>query len=224
MAAEDISRNALDRIGDTKGKLGEVLVQLEQLESSLNRPFAAMGGGLERLGDRISLVFDRISRLNKAIEKDFTSGITQAIRSGGDFSNLFDRLRGTIEDFVIRLGVVNPLFNALYGTSKVELSDTRPSYFASGGILGGILSLFEARAAGGPVRAGVPYLVGERGPELFVPRAAGRITANAALAASAAPVHVTMNIATPDATSFRASQAQIAARMLDGIRLAQRIR
>ena len=36
----------------------------------------------------------------------------------------------------------------------------------------------EGRAAGGPVTAGVPYVVGERGPELFVPRRDGGIIPN----------------------------------------------
>ena len=35
-----------------------------------------------------------------------------------------------------------------------------------------------ARALGGPVNGGMPYLVGERGPELFVPGATGRIETN----------------------------------------------
>lgn len=37
------------------------------------------------------------------------------------------------------------------------------------------------RALGGPVAAGVPYLVGERGPELMVPSTAGKIVPNNAL-------------------------------------------
>ena len=37
-------------------------------------------------------------------------------------------------------------------------------------------------ASGGPVRAGSPYIVGERGPELFVPGASGAIVPNHALA------------------------------------------
>lgn len=45
--------------------------------------------------------------------------------------------------------------------------------------LGEILSYssnyVERRAAGGPVGAGMPYLVGEKGPELFVPSGYGRI-------------------------------------------------
>jgi phage-related minor tail protein len=34
------------------------------------------------------------------------------------------------------------------------------------------------RASGGPVSAGLPYLVGERGPELFQPNTGGRIVSN----------------------------------------------
>lgn len=41
--------------------------------------------------------------------------------------------------------------------------------------------LAGARALGGPVSFGKPYLVGERGPELFVPGASGRIETNGAL-------------------------------------------
>jgi len=36
----------------------------------------------------------------------------------------------------------------------------------------------EARAEGGPVKRGVPYLVGERGPEMFTPNSNGNIVPN----------------------------------------------
>lgn len=41
-------------------------------------------------------------------------------------------------------------------------------------VLGGLLGL-PGRATGGPVSQGRPYLVGERGPEVFVPGSSGRI-------------------------------------------------
>ena len=47
-----------------------------------------------------------------------------------------------------------------------------------GGLLSGVVSsLFAApgRATGGPVSAGRGYMVGEHGPELFVPQGAGRV-------------------------------------------------
>lgn len=45
-------------------------------------------------------------------------------------------------------------------------------------MLGGGVFGIEARAAGGPVRGGRSYLVGERGPELFTPTTSGSITPN----------------------------------------------
>lgn len=50
---------------------------------------------------------------------------------------------------------------------------------AGSGLLSAFLALLGApgRATGGPVAAGRPYLIGERGPELFVPTASGRVMA-----------------------------------------------
>jgi TP901 family phage tail tape measure protein len=45
-----------------------------------------------------------------------------------------------------------------------------------------------ARATGGPVSADAPYLVGERGPELFVPNTAGKILTNQAISGGGQPV------------------------------------
>ena len=50
------------------------------------------------------------------------------------------------------------------------------------------------RAEGGPVSAGKPYIVGERGPELFTPGASGTITPNHALPAGGGNVHVHVEI------------------------------
>jgi len=71
----------------------------------------------------------------------------------------------------------------------------------SGGGAGGLLSLgtsiamalFGApgRATGGPVSAGRAYRVGERGPELFVPTASGRVEAAGSAARNIA---ITVNV------------------------------
>ncbi|MEN7529342.1 phage tail tape measure protein [Cupriavidus sp. DL-D2] len=52
--------------------------------------------------------------------------------------------------------------------------------------LDSLIAGLDKRAAGGPVNAGQPYIVGEVGPELFVPPASGNIVPNSALAAGAA--------------------------------------
>jgi len=50
---------------------------------------------------------------------------------------------------------------------------------------------FGVRANGGPVSSGQPYLVGERGPEMFVPGAQGNIVPNNAMGGGA---NVTVNV------------------------------
>ncbi|MCF7788395.1 MAG: hypothetical protein K9N47_19905 [Prosthecobacter sp.] len=43
----------------------------------------------------------------------------------------------------------------------------------------------EAKAKGGPVKAGKPYLVGEKGPEIIVPKQSGTVVPNHAITAAA---------------------------------------
>lgn len=48
-----------------------------------------------------------------------------------------------------------------------------------GGLIGGLMSLIlPGRASGGPVSSGSPYIVGENGPELFLPGRSGFVVPN----------------------------------------------
>ena len=69
----------------------------------------------------------------------------------------------------------------------------------SGSGLLGLGGLFGFLADGGPASANKPYIVGERGPELFVPNSSGTVIPNGALGGQA----VTYNINAVDANSFK---------------------
>jgi phage-related minor tail protein len=94
----------------------------------------------------------------------------------------------------------------------------RPIENALTAIAGAIAPIGGARAAGGPVAAGTTYLVGEQGPELFTPAAAGTIVPNAALVRPS----ITFNVTTRDAASFRKSESQIAALLARALARGQR--
>lgn len=75
--------------------------------------------------------------------------------------------------------------------------------------LGGLMNMFKA--SGGDVTAGTPYIVGEKGPEMFVPSAAGSIVPNSALNTGSAgrpspvsPTYVNYTINAVDSASFKA--------------------
>jgi phage-related minor tail protein len=95
---------------------------------------------------------------------------------------------------------------------------TAPLNGAIGGALGSVfkgLPSFGARASGGPVNPGGAYLVGERGPELFVPRTAGSIEAGG----GGPPVTIHINM--PQGSSLaeaRRSSNQVAAALARAVR------
>lgn len=64
------------------------------------------------------------------------------------------------------------------------------------GVLGSVLGL-PGRATGGPVGPGRAYMVGERGPELFVPTASGTIAPTASGVAGARDVRIALTINAP---------------------------
>ena len=61
-----------------------------------------------------------------------------------------------------------------------------------------LLKKAQGKAMGGPVTAGRPYLIGERGPELMVPKQSGTITPNHALGGGATVINAptTSNVTT----------------------------
>lgn len=70
----------------------------------------------------------------------------------------------------------------------------------SGSGLLGLGGLFGFLANGGPANANKPYIVGERGPELFVPNSTGTVVPNGAFGGGG---NVTYNINAVDAMSFK---------------------
>ena len=86
-----------------------------------------------------------------------------------------------------------------------------------GSLISSLLPISGARASGGPVDAGNAYLVGEQGPELFMPSSSGAIAPNAAMRPS-----ITLNVQARDAQSFLKSETQIAAMMSRALARGQR--
>ena len=111
----------------------------------------------------------------RAIERAIERALSRAIVSGKMGFEDLKRLALSVMNDIARAAISGGINAAMGGGG------------GSGGGAGGLLSLgtsiamalFGApgRATGGPVSAGRAYRVGERGPELFVPTASGRIEA-----------------------------------------------
>lgn len=82
----------------------------------------------------------------------------------------------------------------------------------------------EKRAMGGPVDAGTPYLVGEQGPEIFMPRGAGTIVPNHAFGGGTTNITINMPAGSDGQDVLRALQrearfgGQLPIPVTDGVR------
>jgi hypothetical protein len=72
--------------------------------------------------------------------------------------------------FANLVNIINAAVNAIKTVASVGAG--------IGGAIGGALGFGGGRAMGGPVSSGTAYVVGERGPELFVPGRSGSIVPN----------------------------------------------
>jgi hypothetical protein len=140
----------------------QIKAQAVALGKSFNQAFAtAIQGGFEQIGVGLGNVLSG---------KDFGQGILQ----------VFSGLLQAIGEALIQYGIVKKGLDAILG----------PSGFAIPGAAAiglGVLAIASAqlvknfggaREKGGPVSGNKTYLVGERGPELFVPSVGGSIVPN----------------------------------------------
>ena len=118
--------------------------------------------------------------------KKFEDNIVNSLKSGKlefqDFSDF-------VIDQLLRISIQQMILKPLTG-----FFETRFSAFGD---------LFKAD--GGQVKGGSPYIVGEKGAEMFVPNSSGQIITNENLKnmqGSSAPVNVNFNISTVDASDF----------------------
>jgi hypothetical protein len=152
----------------------------------------AATGALNLVGDKVPEAKSMTEELGLA----FSSAFENAALGGGKLSDVFKGLLQDIARVILRLQVVEPMMKQLKEAMKSDGdSESGGGWFSmilktvigawgGGGADSGVPAnpyVSGARAEGGPVSGGSTYMVGERGPELFVPRTAGAIVPNHAL-------------------------------------------
>ena len=125
-----------------------------------------------------------------------------------DFKSLANSIIADLIRIQIQNSVMKPLAQA---TSGMSLSGM---FSSAGNFLSGLF-----KADGGPVAGGQPYIVGEQGPEWFVPNGAGSIVPNgkspsmpggsdSSTATAQAPININFSVRAMDARSFQSAMVQ----------------
>jgi len=134
-----------------------------------------------------------------ALEESYAAGIVRGLSQIEEQFKPINMAQKAIQD---TWGSINNAIDTFVSTGKFKFSDFARSIVADlakmiakalifraiSGFLGSVGIPLPGLAEGGPAEKGKPYMVGEKGPELFVPKSAGTVIPNDKLAmASAQP-------------------------------------
>lgn len=129
--------------------------------ASLNDNLTQAIEGVKPAIEQMQVPIDRVKSMSESMGQAFSDGIKGMITGAMSFKQAM----GNVID-----SVINKLFE-MFIVQQI-----------TGMIAKGISSItgitLPGKAIGGPVQAGKPYVVGERGPEMFVPSRSGSIVPN----------------------------------------------
>ena len=132
------------------------------------------------------------AEMGNTIKSGVVDAISSAVEGTKTLGEVAANVLRNIANRLLDIGVNLALFGVPTGFGKKDS--------------GGLLSSIFGRANGGAVGAGRPYLVGERGPELFVPGAQGNIVPNNAMGGANVTVNVDASGSSVEGNADQASQ------------------
>jgi hypothetical protein len=127
---------------------------------------------LDRFADTLNETGIDLARENMMVKafNDAETALVDFTDTGElSFKNMVDNFIKELIRLQIRMSIIAPFFEAFQAEGGI----------GKGGLLAGFGAVFGGRkAGGGAVKGGTPYLVGEKGAELFVPNTSGQIITN----------------------------------------------
>lgn len=168
-------------------------VGLTEVQTALNEMFASGAIDVETYNAALEAARDRFSDATEAAkfwetqQKALKDGILDAIVNGENLADTFQNIAKSIARAALEA--------ALFGSGPFAQGGGGGGGGLLGGLFGGLFGGF--RASGGPVSGGTPYVVGERGPELFVPNTSGNILPGVPGGSASVSVNVINNSGQP---------------------------
>ena len=202
-AAVDALNAALRRRNEIeeKGRIAKGEIKGEKTPAErFNDEIKAIQGIINELNDPVRQAIELSRTLGSAFSESFKGIVSGSMSAQQALANLFQRTADHFLDMAaemiaaqLRMQAVK-LFMSFFPSTRAskELNiDGVQQYVTEPFNAGSFTNAFtEKRALGGAVGAGRPYMVGERGPELFIPGAQGNIVPNGAMGGTSVVVNV----------------------------------
>ena len=200
--------------GNNDAELVKKFAKMETLSEAIDRNFKDVFVSFKEANETvISDMQGKLSIIGQTIGKSLSGGIKNFSDAFARSVILGEKLSESFKKMAQQLGVkilsalieilarksVELAIEKLITREKQKQAALSTSNALSG--LGSLVGFFGGRASGGSVQKGQPYVVGERGAELFIPNQSGQITQSARGTGGGATT-VNFNINTVDASGF----------------------
>ena len=200
--------------GNNDAELVKKFARMETLSEAIDRNFKDVFISFREANETvINDMQGKLSIIGQTIGISLSGGIKNFSDAFARSVILGEKLSDTFKKMAQQLGVkilsalieilarksVELAIEKLITREKQKQAALSTSNALSG--LGSLVGFFGGRASGGSVQKGQPYMVGERGAELFIPNQSGQIT-QSARGTSGGSTTVNFNINTVDASGF----------------------
>ena len=197
--------NVRDAVGQTESAFNAWNTSAEKTSESLNafsQSFTDWSQALPSYNESVKSLTDQ--GLN-----GLTDALTAGVTGAANFADAMKAMAKSVVDSLIKMLIQKYIVDAAFGfiTGKIGGSGVGQD----GGItmIGSGQDYSNTAAIGGPVFQGERTLVGERGPEVFVPNANGSIIPNHKLGGGGVTVNQTINVTTGIQSTVRAEIVQL---------------
>jgi len=176
---------------------------------------ALLRGAVAHLSPVFEVFKDAMSEAGNALGDDLAEALVEGEDAMDAFKNAFKDVVKKVIAEAIKLMIVRQLMQSIFGMMGYNVE------FGSGASIANITKA-PPMADGGAVTNNKPYMVGEEGPELFVPSSNGTIIPNGAGGGSTTNNYITNNISALDSRSVAQVFAENSQAMLGTVEYARK--
>lgn len=169
----ELRQKQIEREIELQKEMAQVLNEVQaQAEITANKELEDMMEKKKAASEELDLledIRDGYKSIGATIVEAFMSGKSAAQAFKSALSSLMQKLASRSLD---------KFLDTIFKSDMKGAPSLFENFMSNVPVLG---SIFGKRAGGGPVNSGAPYLVGEKGPELFVPSMAGQVVPSYAM-------------------------------------------
>lgn len=194
-AGSDAERVAIDLISEHATAFSTLGEEGTELEEKLRNVTIANEKLKEKIGDasgqakKMTPIMKELMSVAQSVGQAFENSFIETLSGTKSALEGFrDMSRQLVEEILriyIRMSVINPIIRQIFKGQQGFTNDFANQNFPTADaseVFSNVLNLGKKaigmRAMGGGVARGQPYMVGERGPEMFVPHSSGNIVPN----------------------------------------------